>query len=259
MMAMFQPDTSLPAAVMPSPNHGERQGVVAPDMIILHYTGMPRADEALERLCSAASEVSAHYMIFEDGRIVQCVPEGRRAWHAGASFWAGASDLNSHSIGIEIDNPGHEYGYVTFPDRQIDAVIALCRDVIARRRIDPRRVLAHSDVAPTRKMDPGEKFPWQKLFGAGIGDWAQPAPKRRRTITPASDADTIRAWQRDLARYGYDAPATGIYDEHTAAVVRAFQRHFRPKRVDGVADAGTQAMLEGLLATASPAASTAGS
>jgi N-acetylmuramoyl-L-alanine amidase len=248
MTETFKPDTTLPVRIAASPNHGERIGVERPSLIILHYTGMQDAHEALARLCSPASEVSAHYMIFEDGDIAQSVPEARRAWHAGASSWAGATDINSHSIGIEIANPGHEHGYVSFPDAQIKSVIALCRDIMLRNRILPQHVLAHSDIAPTRKMDPGEKFPWQWLHDEGIGDWAQPAPARaHKKITPTSRAERIAALQHDLARYGYDIRTSGCYDDQTSAVVRAFQRHFRPISVDGIADAGTQAMLAALI------------
>ncbi len=249
MTETFKPDTTLPARVVASPNHGERVGVERPTLIILHYTGMQDAAEALARLCSPASEVSAHYMICEDGDIVQSVPEARRAWHAGASAWAGATDINSRSIGIEIANPGHEHGYVSFPDAQIKSVIALCRDIMFRNRILPQHVLAHSDVAPTRKMDPGEKFPWHRLHDEGIGDWAQPSLTRAapKKITPTSRPERIIALQNDLASYGYDIRANGRYDEQTSAVVRAFQRHFRPALVDGIADAGTQAMLAALL------------
>ena len=144
-----------------------------PDMILLHYTGMFDASVALDRLCTAGSEVSAHYLVLEDGHVIQMVPEGRRAWHAGASFWGGETDINSCSIGIEIANPGHDYGYPDFPKRQIAAVTALCRGIQTRNTIRPERVLAHSDVAPSRKNDPGEKFPWQTLWDFGrraLGD-----------------------------------------------------------------------------------------
>ena len=157
-MSIFQPDSSLVAEVVPSPNHDERKDGRAPDIILLHYTGMQNAQEALNRLCSPESKVSSHYFVFEDGRIVQSVQESRRAWHAGDSQWAGETDINSSSIGIEIANPGHDFGYPDFPTRQIAAVIALCRGIIARRGIKPERVLAHSDVAPSRKRDPGRKI-----------------------------------------------------------------------------------------------------
>ena len=146
------------------------------DMILLHYTGMPDVEGAIAQLCTPGTDVSAHYIVLEDGRIVQCVPEAKRAWHAGVSSWAGEEDINSCSIGIEIINRGHDWGYPDFPLRQIAAVIALCRGIMLRRKIPSHRVLAHSDVAPARKKDPGEKFPWHSLANSGVGHWVQPAP-----------------------------------------------------------------------------------
>src|SRR5438477_4201983 len=175
----FRPDSCIVAEVRASPNHGERKDGAKPDMLVLHYTGMIDAEGAIAHLCSPRSEVSAHYVVREDGRIVQCVPESRRAWHAGQSAWKGETDLNSCSIGIEIVNPGHDFGYPDFPKRQIAAVTALCRSIQTRYRIAPERVLGHSDIAPSRKRDPGEKFPWRTLQGSGIGVWVKPAP-----ITP---------------------------------------------------------------------------
>src|SRR3954451_4892394 len=166
-MRTFEPDSSIVSDIIPSPNHGDRDKGRQPDMIVLHYTGMPHVEGALARLCTAATEVSAHYVVQEDGRIVQCVPEARRAWHAGVSDWAGEDDINSCSIGIEIANRGHDWGYPDFPKRQIAAVITLCRTIVSRRGIPADRVLAHSDVAPSRKQDPGEKFPWQRLHESG--------------------------------------------------------------------------------------------
>ena len=162
-----RPDSRLASKVFPSPNHGERKGG-PPDMILLHYTGMPTGAEALMRLTNPLSEVSAHYFIWEDGAVLQLVPEARRAWHAGASSWAGESDINSRSIGVEIVNPGHEGGSPPFTDAQIEAVIALCADIRSRMIVPQHRVLAHSDVAPGRKCDPGEIFPWETLHARGI-------------------------------------------------------------------------------------------
>ena len=234
---------------MPSPNHGERRGSARPDMILLHYTGMQDAQVALQRLCQQGSEVSAHYVVFEDGRVVQCVPEARRAWHAGEAAWAGATDINSCSIGIEITNPGHEWGYADFTAPQIAAVLALCRDIVARHAIPPRRILAHSDVAPTRKNDPGEKFPWGRLAAAGVGHWAEPEPiAPGKTLTLGDRGREVETLQSALARYGYGLEATGTYDAPTRDVVAAFQRHFRPARVDGIADASTLKTLAKLLA-----------
>jgi N-acetylmuramoyl-L-alanine amidase len=250
-MANFQPDSFMVADVVPSPNHDARKGG-APDMILLHYTGMQTGDAALARLCAPDSKVSAHYVVFEDGRIVQCVPEDRRAWHAGLSFWGSESDINSRSIGIEIVNPGHEFGYRDFPLRQVAAVISLCKSIVTRRGpIAPERVLAHSDVAPGRKQDPGERFPWTLLHDSGIGHWVRPAALALEgpTLRIGDEGDPVLQLQRMLASYGYGVDETGHYDERTRDVVTAFQRHFRPARVDGIADASTVRTLRALLET----------
>ncbi len=249
-MSSFAPDPALPVEVVASPNFGERRGGVSPDLLLLHYTGMPDADAALARMCAPASEVSAHYLVLEDGRIVQMVPEARRAWHAGRSSWAGETDINSHSIGIEIANPGHAFGYVDFPAAQIAAVIALGRDILARHRIADERVLAHSDVAPLRKEDPGEKFPWGELHAAGVGHWIEPAPIANDdgAVAPGDAGPPVVALQTRLRRYGYGLEISGCYDAQTEAVVRAFQRHFRPERIDGIADASTRVTLARLIA-----------
>jgi N-acetylmuramoyl-L-alanine amidase len=245
----FQPESSVVAEVRPSPNHGERQGVKRPDMILLHYTGMPSADAALERLCTRASDVSAHYFVFEDGRIVQMVQESRRAWHAGAALWAGETDINSCSIGIEIANPGHELGYPDFPKRQIAAVTALCRSIQTRHTVPPVRVLAHSDVAPARKQDPGEKFPWHTLYESGIGHWVKPAPVAKGDVLTLGDrGEAVSALQEQLSSYGYGVAVSGDYDSVMHDVVAAFQRHFRPARVDGCADPSTRITLRDALA-----------
>jgi len=247
--AIFAPDARLVAQVVPSPNHAERRGIGRPDMIVLHYTGMQDAQGALERLCDQGSEVSAHYVVFADGRIVQCVPEARRAWHAGAASWAGEADINSRSIGIEIANPGHEWGYPDFPNAQVEAVIALCRDLLARQAIPSHRVLAHSDVAPARKQDPGEKFPWDRLAAAGVGLWVEPEPIANDgpALTAGAAGKKVHHLQARLSQYGYGVDPTGSYDALTEDVVTAFQRHFRPARVDGVADVSTQSTLSKLL------------
>ena len=238
------------AAVVPSPNHGEREDGRQADMILLHYTGMLHAEAALERLTSADSKVSSHYFVFEDGRIVQMVEESRRAWHAGESFWAGESDINSCSIGIEIANPGHDYGYPDFPARQIAAVTALCRSILTRHTIAPARVLAHSDVAPSRKQDPGEKFPWRRLHDSGVGHWVRPAPLNEQgdVLALGDRGAAVEAMQKSLGEYGYRITANGTFDSPMLDVVTAFQRHFRPQRVDGVVDASTRATLQALLA-----------
>ena len=244
----FTPDSRLVAEVAASPNHDARQGG-APDMIVLHYTGMATAQAALDRLGDSAAKVSSHYLVHEDGRIVQLVPEARRAWHAGEAMWAGESDINSRSIGIEIVNPGPDFGYPDFPAAQIEALIALCRDIAARHRVAATRMLAHSDVAPLRKQDPGEKFPWDALHRAGVGHLVAPAPLSDGPALARGDrGEAVSMLQSMLARYGYAAPLTGEYDATTEAVVAAFQRHFRRARVDGIADASTLATLRDLLA-----------
>ncbi len=248
--AAFFPDSCVVADVVPSPNYGERKDGRRPDMILLHYTGMQDANAALALLTQSGSEVSAHYFVFEDGRIIQMVEEGRRAWHAGASFWAGETDINSCSIGIEIANPGHEFGYPNFPARQIAAVTALCRSIFTRFTIPSVRVLAHSDVAPSRKQDPGEKFPWRTLHDSGAGHWVKPQPitEDGGTLAPGDHGDAVAAMQKLLAEYGYGIAANGVYDPAMRDVVTAFQRHFRPARIDGIADPSTQKTLQELLA-----------
>ena len=249
-MKTFTPDSSIASDVIPSANYGDRSKGRLPDMIVLHYTGMPDVEGAIAQLCTAGTDVSAHYIVLEDGRIVQSVPESKRAWHAGASFWAGEEDINSCSIGIEIINRGHDWGYPDFPLRQIAAVIALCRGIVLRRNIPPHRVLAHSDVAPARKKDPGEKFPWHSLANSGVGHWVQPAPiVHGETLRLGSISDDVAGLQAALARYGYNVPTHGKFDGPTMEVVTAFQRHFRPQRVDGIADHSTMSTLHALLAS----------
>ncbi len=248
-MVPFQPDTFIVAEVVPSPNFDARKGG-PPDMILMHYTGMQTGEAALAHLCSPGSKVSAHYVVFEDGRVVQCVSERLRAWHAGVSSWAGETDINSRSIGIEVVNPGHEFGYRDFPLRQVAALIALCRSIIIRHGpISSERVLAHSDVAPARKEDPGEKFPWQLLYDSGIGHWTRPAPLsvEGETLNPGDEGDAVRELQHTLHAYGYGIEENGRYDDSTRQVVTAFQRHFRPARVDGIADASTLRTLRTLI------------
>jgi len=245
-MSAFSPDSGLVGSVSPSPNHDERQAPI--DMLLLHYTGMETPGAALDRLCSAAARVSSHYFIDEAGGIIQLLPEARRAWHAGISSWFGATDINSCSIGLEIVNPGHDFGYPDFPDVQIAAVTALCKDIVKRRNIPAARVLAHSDVAPARKQDPGEKFPWAKLAGAGVGLWVDPTEViPGPELDPGDKGGAITMLQQFLKDFGYGIEVTGIYDETTTQVVTAFQRHFRPARVDGIADHSTLETLKRLL------------
>ncbi len=248
-MSLFTADYRA-ACVLPSPNHGERVEGVRPDMIILHYTGMPSEEGALAWLCSPESQVSSHYFVHEDGRVVQLVPEERRAWHAGKSFWAGETDINSRSIGIEIANAGHPEGLPPFPDKQIEAVIELCRDCGRRLDIRPERVLGHSDVAPVRKVDPGENFPWGRLHAAGVGHFVEPVPiSGGRFFQKGDSGQPIEALQSMLSLYGYDIDITGEYSDKTEGVIAAFQRHFRPALVDGVADMSTIETLHRLLST----------
>lgn len=218
-----------------SPNHDARPSGAAIDMLVLHYTGMKTADEALARLCDPQAKVSAHYTIGTDGRVYVHVPEERRAWHAGVSFWAGETNVNGRSIGIELVNPGHEFGYVPFAEAQIAALIDLARAILSRHAIPAPRVLGHSDVAPGRKMDPGELFPWQRLAQSGIGVW------------PKSNARTLgEKPEAALARYGYGLPP--YMDFSLEAVIAAFQRHFRPSNVNGRWDNECDRALAALLA-----------
>ncbi|HEY1736353.1 MAG TPA: N-acetylmuramoyl-L-alanine amidase, partial [Methylovirgula sp.] len=199
-MAHFPADSAVVTGVFPSPNHGARKDARAPDAVVLHYTGMESEEAALRRLCEASSEVSSHYFIRESGEVLQLVPEERRAWHAGLSSWLGETDMNSASIGIEIANGGHDFGLPAYPDVQIAAVVALCREIIARRKIDPRRVLAHSDIAPARKRDPGERFPWDALASAGIGAHVAPAPLAEDApLTLGARSEEVRTLQKRLA------------------------------------------------------------
>jgi N-acetylmuramoyl-L-alanine amidase len=231
----------------PSPNHDERQASV--DILLLHYTGMPDHNQALAWLCNPGSKVSAHYYVHEDGRVLALVAEARRAWHAGQSYWCGQSDINSRSIGIEIANAGHPGGLPPFPSAQIEAVIRLARQILGRHPIPPHRVLGHSDVAPGRKIDPGERFPWAELAAVGIGHFVEPASPGISDSGVRRDAKgaAVETLQGLLALYGYGIEVTGLFDQRTENVVAAFQRHFRPARVDGIADASTVNTLQRLL------------
>jgi len=244
----LKPDSSLPATVRPSPNHGDRKGGVI-NAIILHYTGIATGSAALDHLCSEVSQVSAHYLIDEGGELFQLVPENRRAWHAGIGVWAGNRDLNTVSIGIEIANHGHSGGLPPYPRIQIEAVIALCRDISSRWRIPPARILAHSDLAPQRKIDPGEHFPWDHLAKAGIGHFVPPFPiEGGPRLGQGAAGEEVEALQIMLEQYGYGLDISGVYDVATQSTVAAFQRHFRPTLVDGIADRSTIETLQRLLA-----------
>lgn len=242
------PDSSLVRAVRVSPNHGPRLRHEAPDAIILHYTGMADGDSAVAWLCDPASSVSCHYVVEEDGGVLQLVAEERRAWHAGRSVWAGDTDLNSASIGIEIVNPGHVGGLPPYPADQIGGLIALLQDIQERHGIPATRVLAHSDISPGRKEDPGERFPWRRLAESGLGLWVEPVEQGGGLpVGPGADGPDVVALQQELATFGYGIVVHGVYDEATAIVIRAFQRHFRPDRIDGTADAETRGTLVALL------------
>jgi len=217
----------------PSPNHDARPDGEGVDILLLHYTGMESGEAALARLCDPEAKVSAHYVVEEDGRIFNLVPEDRRAWHAGVAEWQGAGGINARSVGIEIVNPGHEFGYRSFPADQMAAVKLLCLDILARHPIPAARVLGHSDVAPLRKLDPGELFDWRGLAAAGVGLWPE----------SGSAAVLESAVANALERIGY-----GYTGEDLPAVIRAFQRHFRPSSITGAADAETRRRLAALLA-----------
>jgi N-acetylmuramoyl-L-alanine amidase len=249
----MQADTRLEAVCRPAANAEPRRDGLPPYILLLHYTGMESAEKAARWLCASESRVSCHYLIDEAGHITQMVPEAMRAWHAGESYWAGETDINSTSIGIEIHNPGHGLGYPSFPEPQMQAVEALCIDIVARNRITPHNVLAHSDVAPWRKRDPGEKFDWGRLAGAGVGLWVEPARiEGDGGFGVRDEGPEIAALQQQLADYGYRCEATGRFDEATEFVVTAFQRHFRPALVNGRADHSTIATLGRLLAVRAP-------
>jgi N-acetylmuramoyl-L-alanine amidase len=225
----------------PSPNHNERPAGKSIDLLVIHYTGMPDAEAALQRLTDPDAQVSSHYLIDETGQTHRLVDESRRAWHAGVSYWAGERDINGVSIGIELANPGHEFGYRPFAEPQMIALIALCRGILARHPIPASRVLGHSDVAPARKIDPGELFDWPRLAAAGIGQW----PK------PAAGPGDLASVRKALARFGYGVLPSGDMDEATHLALCAFQRHFRPARINGIADEETQRLLYGLLQASS--------
>ncbi|MBK6297667.1 MAG: N-acetylmuramoyl-L-alanine amidase [Sphingomonadales bacterium] len=215
----------------PSPNFDER--VLPITMVVLHYTGMPDAASAIARLSDPEAKVSAHYVVAEDGQVVRMVDESKRAWHAGKSFWRGVTDVNSASVGIEIVNPGHEFGYRPFPIAQIDAVIGLMHEVTLRHRITRGNVVGHSDIAPARKDDPGELFPWDRLARLRL---ALPSPTKNLMDPHWTDAGFLLA----LERFGYDVT-------DPLAAVRAFQRRFRPGTIDGIIDGECRAKLLALL------------
>lgn len=214
-----------------SPNCNERALPIS--MVVLHYTGMKSAEEALERMCDAEAAVSAHYMIDEDGTVTQLVEEDKRAWHAGKSYWRGVTDVNSASIGIELVNPGHEWGYREFTDAQMEALLPLLANIVERHDIPRANVVGHSDIAPARKMDPGELFDWERLARLRL---ALPVPEPKIYLL----YDNPGAFYLALERFGYD-----ITDGHAA--VAAFQRRFRPSLIDGEIDGQLGSLLFELL------------
>ncbi|MEH6694259.1 MAG: N-acetylmuramoyl-L-alanine amidase [Hyphomonas sp.] len=228
-----------------SPNFNDRKHPV--DMLVLHYTGMETGEAALTRMCDPAAEVSAHYMVWEDGRITQLVSEDQRAWHAGVSIWQGDTDLNSRSVGIEIVNGGHDVPLTDgtlppYPDSQIEALIALCTGILSRHTIPASRIVAHSDIAPARKTDPGEHFPWARLAAAGIGLWPSSGiiSLDESSLMPGDSGPAVNDLQNMLGAIGYGLEETGHFDETTRLVISAFQRRYVPDQITGAADPVTQ-------------------
>jgi N-acetylmuramoyl-L-alanine amidase len=225
-----------------SPNQDDRPAGVPIDMLILHYTGMQSAHAAVERLRDPVAKVSSHYVVDEDGFVLRLVAEEQRAYHAGISYWRGNTEVNGRSIGIEIVNPGHEWGYRDFAVLQLAAVCDLCLSILSRHAIPARNIVAHSDVAPDRKEDPGEKFPWEDLARNGVGIWPVGVPNLGTTGT-VRDATGLRGVRAALGDIGYRVAAEGAFDPALSSVLRAFQRHWRPEAVTGQADSGTLARL----------------
>ncbi|NVJ97841.1 MAG: N-acetylmuramoyl-L-alanine amidase [Alphaproteobacteria bacterium] len=229
----------------PSPNWDERPEGCTIDAVIIHYTGMESGEAALDRLCDPDAKVSAHYLIEEDGRLFQMVPEDKRAWHAGVSHWAGRDNLNHTSIGIELVNPGHEFGYRDFSKAQIDTLLAMLKGIASRHSILPSRYLGHSDIAPDRKTDPGERFPWERLAREGFGVWSGVDGRDASPIAQKGDkGPIINKLNKQLGIVGYHVSDTDCFDCSTEYVIRAFQAHWRPETVSGIFDAGTAARLE---------------
>jgi N-acetylmuramoyl-L-alanine amidase len=233
-----------------SPNMDDRPEDVNINVLVMHYTGMKTATDALQRMCDPAFKVSAHYIIYEDGRIVRLVPEDKRAWHAGISCWHGRASLNDTSIGIEIVNPGHEWGYRSFPSEQMESVLALSKEIMERHQIIPNNVVGHSDIAPTRKEDPGELFNWPWLAENGVGLW----PKRRMMwgkdtvlCKLGDDNQYVLNMQKSLRQYGYFIRTDGYFGPVTEKIVKAYKRHFVPEHLNVLWDKLSQARIENLI------------
>ncbi|UTW56391.1 N-acetylmuramoyl-L-alanine amidase [Kordiimonas sp. SCSIO 12610] len=235
----------------PSPNYNDRPGNCQPDMVVLHYTGMETGQGALERLCDPKAEVSAHYLIEESGETYQLVEPDKRAWHAGISHWQGRDNLNHYSIGIELVNPGHEFGYRSFPETQIACLLELLQTLKQRYGIKKHMYVGHSDIAPDRKEDPGEKFPWQQLASEGFGIWSEVNGNSQQALLDDSAAvsqrEMIIVLQEKLRSIGYGIEISGVYDKLTTACVRAFQRRWRQKHVTGEYDAGTDRIVNDII------------
>jgi len=215
----------------PSPNQDPRPDGIPIDMLVLHYTGMQSAKDALERLCDGQAQVSAHYLIDEGGKVVSLVGEECRAWHAGVAWWRGRVDVNARSIGVELVNPGHEFGLAPYPEAQMAALIELCRDIVTRHAVRPGNVVGHSDVAPRRKQDPGELFPWSRLAEAGVGFWPGPCEPLRIEQGLALSM---------LAEIGYQT-------DDWQKSIEAFQRRYRPAGISGFIDGETAALIAAVL------------
>ncbi len=225
------------AAKLASPNFNQRALPVS--MLVLHYTGMKTAGDALNRLCDPKAKVSAHYVVDESGKVFQLVAEEKRAWHAGLSYWRGITDVNSASIGVEIVNGGHDFDLPSFPAAQISSVKDLCKDIISRHSIFPVNIVGHNEISLSRKLDPGEKFPWQELAEAGIGLWPEKTGLRRKTWTK-TEAKKL------LSAIGYEVNSVPFSGKDRHCLISEFQRRYRPQQIDGVLDEQTWQLLHGL-------------
>ncbi len=234
-----------------SPNFDDRPKGTNINMLVMHYTGMQTGEAAQKHMCDPIAKVSAHYMINEDGSIINLVPEAKRAWHAGISCWRGISSLNDTSVGIEIVNPGHEFGYRPFPKAQMEAVLGLSKEIIERHSIEARNVIGHSDIAPNRKQDPGEFFDWKMLASEGVGLWPNVKKMWKSSdmiIRPGEESVSTASVQKMLSDYGYHIRVDGFYGPKTEDIIRAFKRHFVPEQLnafwDKLADERIKALLK---------------